>query len=183
MLQRIFQESWKYGVLDVNVLLPHHTNSHWSLKTYLPFQNDCFALKIQHISTFTHLNYTNELNITFDQLYASKNRNFNKCPITVATYHAQPFVSITKDGRNASRFDGIEVTLIEHIATAINLTIIYNNIGEKGDVLDNGTVTGSIKEVSVFCKSRNKSIVMNSPILKVETMFVIMNSSHFVSIH
>lgn len=146
----MFQLAWRYGVLDVNVLLPHHTNLHWSLVTYQPYEHNCFALETQHISTFTKYNYTNELNITFGQLYASKNRNFNKCPITVATYHVQPFVLIRKDERNATHFDGIEVMVIEHIAKAINLTLIYKNIGQKGDVFDNGTVTGTVKEVSAL---------------------------------
>lgn len=148
-LQKMYELAWKYGLLDFNVLIPNDTNSQWKLLTYLPFQSDCIALEPKHISTFTYDNYTRDLNVTFNQLYPPKNRKFNKCPITVATYHVEPYVRVhVVKGRSQPVFDGIEVTMINNIAAAINLTVIYKDAESRGDVYDNGTLTGSVKWVS-----------------------------------
>lgn len=150
MLNKLFGLAWKFGVLDFNVLLPQRTELQWTLVTYLPFQQNCIGLDLHFLSTFYYSNYTNDMNITLDELYPSKNRNFNKCPIIVATYDVPPYVTITNmtiDGENISIYDGIEVTVIDNIAKAINLTLRYENIGRKGDVYENGTVTYAVKEV------------------------------------
>lgn len=150
MLNKLFGLAWKFGVLDFNVLLPQRTELQWTLVTYLPFQQNCIGLDLHFLSTFYYSNYTNDMNITLDELYPSKNRNFNKCPITIATYNVPPYVMIknkTINGQNISIYDGIEVTVIKNIAKAINLTLRFENIGRKGDVYENGTVTYSVKEV------------------------------------
>lgn len=150
MLEKIFGLAWKFGVLDFNVLLPHRTELQWALVTYQPFQQSCIALDVQYILTFNYSNYAYDMNITLNELYPSKNRNFNKCPITIATYNVPPYVMIknkTINGQNISIYDGIEVTVIKNIAKAINLTLRFENIGRKGDVYENGTVTYSVKEV------------------------------------
>lgn len=152
MLQQMYQIAWKCGLLDFNVLLPHATKSIWLLVTYFPFRNDCFALETQHLAAFNYSNCAAHMNITFDRLYAVKNRNFNRCPIVVATYHVQPYVLIRNEissGRVRPVFDGIEVAVMDTIAQAINATVIYVDVGARGDVYDNGTVMGSVEWVSI----------------------------------
>lgn len=152
MLQLIFQIAWKCGLLDFNVLLPHSIQSTWLLMTYFPFQSDCSALQPRKLSMFNESNCTIHMNITFDQLYAMKNRNFNKCSIVVATYHVQPNVLIRNEissGRVRTVFDGIEVAVMDNIVQAINATVAYIDVGLRGDVYDNGTLTGSVKWVSI----------------------------------
>lgn len=152
MLQQMYQIAWQCGLLDFNVLLPHATQSIWLLVTYFPFRSDCFGLQTQHLAAFDYINSTAHMNITIDRLYAVKNRNFNGCPIVAATYHVQPYVLIRNEissGRVRPIFDGIEVAVLDNIAQAINATVIYVDVGARGDVYDNGTVTGSVEWVSI----------------------------------
>lgn len=151
ILQKMYQLAWDNGLFDFNVLMQNDTTSQWTISTYLPFQSDCYALEPKHLTTFSCDNYTNDLNISFDQLYPSKNRKFNKCSITVATYHVEPYVLIQHlvvDGRYQPTFDGVEVTVVNNIAAAMNLTVNYVDVGIRGDVYDNGTLTGSVEWVS-----------------------------------
>lgn len=150
LLRKVYHLAWQYGVLDFNVLLPHCTEQTWSLETYQPFRGNCFAVESRLIASFTRFNYMHDMNITFDRLYAPKNWNFHKCPITVVTYPVPPYVLVREkmhDGRNMTVFDGIEVMVINNIAKAINLTLVYKNAGRKGEAYENGTVTGAVKEV------------------------------------
>lgn len=154
ILQQMYQLAWQHGILNFNVLLSHDLQ--WSIVTYLPFRNNCITLESRTISIFTQSNYTLDMNIAIDQLYPVKNRNFNNCTISVATYHVEPYVFISH-GREGVTFDGIEVAVINTIAKAINLNVIYINVGSRGDVYDNGTLTGSVEWVSLTREKHSSS--------------------------
>lgn len=159
VLDEIFTECWKVGIIHSNVLIQDEMTSMWELLTYLPYQNNCHSLKKQTISLFTASNYTNQLNIPLQKLYPLKMKNLHQCPIFVATFPIEPFVFVPSTSiqwwdSKEEDFSGIEVTLINMIAEKLNFTANYfiPNTTEKGlargNLYPNGTATGSYKAVN-----------------------------------
>lgn len=119
----LFDESWRSGVIDVNTLI-YSSNSSWSLITFLPYDNeDCTTLTHRKLATFTTSNYTQFANITLNELYDRKMRNLRKCPVKIVLYECEPYVFETN--KSGKTYDGIEIRIIEAVATMLNFTPQY----------------------------------------------------------
>lgn len=120
-LGNAFGPSWKYGVVEINCLM-QETASSWSLLTYYPYDNeDCTTMTYKTIATYTASNYTELAYLPMREFYPIKMRNMRKCPINIAVFPCAPYVFInTTNGQR--HFDGIEVKIIEAVASSLNFT-------------------------------------------------------------
>lgn len=123
-LDHAFGTAWKNGVTDFNCLF-YNTNSSWSLETYIPYGNDdCTLLTHKIIAKFTPTNFTQVAEISLDDLYVPKLQNLRKCPINIAVFPCEPYVSI-KIQNGQRKLDGIEIKIIEAVADSLNFTPKY----------------------------------------------------------
>lgn len=142
-LDEIFTILWKNGLVDSHVLI--QKDNSWLLYAFKPYQSDCSSLAHVKIASFTLSNYTENITLSFEELYPLKLQNFNKCPLRVTVNNIQPFAMhhITNNG-NIS-FSGIEIVMIEQIAKTFNFSIIYKtSLQDRGLMLENGTATGNL---------------------------------------
>lgn len=143
----VFENSWNYGIMDVNALV-YNSNSSWSLITFLPYDNeDCTKLTYKTLATFTAANYSQLADIPLGRLYDRKMRNMRKCPVKVVIYTCEPYVFETQD--NGKMYDGIEIRIIETIASLLNFTPQYVLPQDKdGNLWPNNSKTYCLQMVS-----------------------------------
>lgn len=158
-LRDAFSIVLKLGLLNVNVLIKDEMS--WSLYFYEPFIRDCQSFELLKISSFSPQNFTNELNVSYADLFPPKRFKFNNCPLNIATTSIEPFVIIRNASNGALEFDGIDVVIVNEIAITLNLIPKYIN-GDRGTVFENGTATGGIKLVKFFLSIGNLFYFSNS---------------------
>lgn len=143
LLDYSFGAAWSFGIIEINCLI-YDTNSTWSLITYYPYDNeDCTTFTYKTIETFTSTNYSKLANIPIKTLYYPKKvSNLRKCPINIAVFPCQPYV-FTKTVNGETKFFGIEIQILEAIASSLNFTpnfILPHDVNAKfsfGDTKDN----------------------------------------------
>lgn len=152
-LDELFGTAWKFGIVELNVLV-YKTNSSWSLITYFPFiDENCIAVTHKTLATFTIANYTRLENMGWNELYLPKMRNLNKCPVNVVVYPCEPYVFESREiGR---KYDGIEIRVIDAVALAMNFTPNYIlPEDEHGNVWPNKSNDYYLKTVTgLLCQS------------------------------
>lgn len=144
-LDEVFQILWTNGFLDSHVLIQEEEKS-WSLHTFLPYQNDCFALTHLKLITFTPFNISGAITLSFQSLYPLKLKNFHKCPLYVAITISNPFIISHNTSDGMYRFEGIDTLIIEQISKVLNFTIVYKLPSthlKRGTILKNGTAVGA----------------------------------------
>lgn len=149
-LQAIFGVAMKLNLMDVNVLINDKDSEMWTLNFYRPYVRNCYTFDIIKIQTFTLDNYTNEINVSSENLFASRIFTFPNCSLFVSTFSLEPFVIIRNDSNGSATFDGIDVIIVNQIAKTLNLRPTYLQPPDgknRGTIFRNGTTTGAIKLV------------------------------------
>lgn len=144
-LDKLFGILWENTLIDSHVLCKGE-DKFWSLYNSLPFQNGCSVLSKHKIESFSQWNYTENITLSIDKLYPKKLKNFNKCPIYIATPVIQPLTIIHNSPDGSMHFEGIEISIVEQIATKFNFSTVYKST-KHGIVLENRTATGNMKMV------------------------------------
>ncbi|XP_055300291.1 uncharacterized protein LOC129567447 [Sitodiplosis mosellana] len=168
------------GLMDVNILINDKISTLWSLHFYKPYIRNCNSFEIFNINTFSPQNYTNDLDIPFNELFPRKQFTFSKCPLNISTFSFEPFV-IIRDGSNGSTlYDGVDVIIVSEISKTLSLqpTFIQRT---RGMVYKNGSSTGALKMVidgdvnmtiGIYTPSLERLTVMASTHSYMQTAFV-----------
>lgn len=147
LLHDIFGIVLNLGLLNVNVLIKHEDVPMWSLFFYKPYVQSCHSIDVIKIETFSPKNYTIDLSVPFNNLFASKHFKFKNCPLFISTFSIEPFVIIRKSN-GSTTYDGIDVIIVNEIAKTLHMIPNYVRSGKKrGTVYKNGTATGAQKMV------------------------------------
>lgn len=153
VLNWAFELLWNNSLLDSHILISEQSHT-WTLYTFIPFHKSCFNLTHVKIAEFTLFNFTNPLTIPMHQLYPEKLKNFNNCSLYVAPSINEPFVYGHGNSENETQWDGVDIDIVKHISKALNFQIIYKRVSNgtgHGMVLDDGTATGNIALVKIYC--------------------------------
>lgn len=148
-LHDIFKVPMSLGLLNVNILIENNDAPMWSLFFYKPYIRSCNSIDVIKIETFSPDNYTNELNVSYIDLFPSRQFKFNHCPLYVSTFSIDPFV-IIRNLNGFTTFDGLDVIIVNEIAKTLNLVPIFMLAPDKknrGIIYPNGTATGAMKMV------------------------------------
>lgn len=119
----------------------------------MPYQSGCHSLSHVKIASFTENNIRNKLTLDIDHLYPNKLTNFHKCPVYAAISLVSPFTIFRNTSDRNDQYQGIEVSIVNHIARVFNFTVIYKRPAidtDNGVVLKNGTATGNMGLVGLF---------------------------------
>lgn len=160
-LQTVFGIVMKFGLLFVNSLLGDSNKLNWSLHFYKPYTRNCHSVEIFTIDTFSSENYTNKLNLPFDDMFADRKFKFLNCPVYVSTFSFPPFVIIRNASNGSISYDGIDVTITDEISKTLNLFPIYLQSADKqnrGVIFKNGSATGAMKMVKNNFHFQNDSL-------------------------
>lgn len=154
-LNDIFKILWSNGLVHSQVLIQDEFGL-WSLYNFLPYQTNCFSLDHIKIATFSAHNSTHHINLSMEQLFPQKLKDFHKCPIFVAVAMSMPFVM--HQNRSATemvQYVGIDIEIIEQMSKSLNFVTSYirsSDGTENGFLFPNGTITGSLKLVRASFK-------------------------------
>lgn len=143
--------------MDSHVLIQEKANF-WSLYTFIPYQSDCLTLDPLKLATFSPNNFTEDINLSVQDLYPEKFNDLNNCPLYVAPSYLEPYIVRlnTTDEHGESQYTGLEFDIITHISKALNFKIVFKRLaiwqigGGHGMAFDNGTVTDNLAMVN-FC--------------------------------
>lgn len=148
-LNSIYEVLWENGLITSQVL-SRVTAELWSLSTFIPYQSDCFELSELKITSFTSLNYTENMNVSMMQLFPRKLNDFNQCPLHIAVSTVDPLVFAYNTSDGKIQYKGIDINIITQISKMLNFNIIFirtTDGNNNGVVYSNGTVTGNMKLV------------------------------------
>lgn len=159
---------WTHQIVNVNVLVPRNKYKELRMYTYFPFTP--FACGKVHpimINKFSRNSFSSP-----PPFFKSKVRNFHKCPIRIATFHAPPIIIVKNTTDGQIKLGGIDGNLIQVLSENLNFKI--NPIITKdmwGFNYRNGTVTGASGlivdgkadlAVGKFVLERSRKLVMKS---------------------
>lgn len=147
-LDRIFGVLWGSGLIHSHVLTLDDANPDaWSLYTFMPYQSDCFTLTHIKMATFTQFNSSDNMTLSVDEIYPSKLKDFNNCPLYYAPSVVAPFVILRNTPACPNQYEGIDISIISEFARILKLSIVYkySKFGTgHGLVFDNGTASGNL---------------------------------------
>lgn len=146
VLDVIFGTLWKHGLINSHIL-SQDENKVWSLYAFMPYQINCHTLSYHKQATFTALNSTKSMTLSYTKLYPEKLKNLQKCPLFIAASIIEPFVIRQTLPSGAIVFDGIEILIVEQISKLLNFTMVHkrSSIGTgHGLLFENGTATGNL---------------------------------------
>ncbi|XP_055325489.1 uncharacterized protein LOC129579433 [Sitodiplosis mosellana] len=116
-ITQIFQDCWKYRMINVNVLCPDEIEDQVNVYTYFPFTpNSCDRIQSTLLMTFS-----NESISIDDSFFPMKLKNFHKCNLFLATYNIPPYMILNHhhtDGSYVTR--GIEGNLYRELSKLLN---------------------------------------------------------------
>lgn len=161
-LSEIFQLLMNFGLLLVNVLIKDENTLMWSLHYYKPYAQNCYSFEIIKIETFSPDNFTNELNTSFDDMFTSRQIEFQNCSLIVSVAAVDPFTIVQKASDGSFTYNGIDVRIVNEISEALNLNPIYVQAPDgkgRGSIYKNGTATGAQKMVEDLQKVVDTYIV------------------------
>lgn len=151
MLTHIFSILWENGLINADVLSQDEFDV-WSLYTFIPYQRDCTKLDRHRIASFPTLNFTKTTNFSMKQLYPDKLKNFNQCKLFIAAVPSGFYVQHST-ANEIDHYSGIDINIIKQISKTLNFQIVYKHIDQHGEVLENGTLTGSMSLVRICIKN------------------------------
>lgn len=139
-IQQIFTYMWSKQIYNVDII--YEANSEIILTTFLPFENpkSCGNTNPKIINKFKAGKFEN------DEIFPSKVKNFNGCPLRVVTFEDEDAVMRT----NTGDLHGYLAELLQTLAQKLNFTPQINFLTENfayGVVFPNGTATGSLGEL------------------------------------
>lgn len=154
-LHDIFCIIMSLGLLDVNVLIEDVFSKRWSLQLYRPCTTNCHSFTVYEIAILSEDNYTQPLNVSFNELFPWKPFKFPDCPPFVAAFAEEPFVLVQKptNGSNNRSFHGIDIIIVNQISKTMNLTPKYMQPPDKrrrGTIYTNGTASGALGMVRIL---------------------------------
>lgn len=123
-LDDVFGILWKNGLINSHVLI-HDTKKSWSLYAFLPHQKDGCILRHFKIESFTQFNFSSSINMSIDQMYPEKLKNFNGCPLHIAPTVFLHYVMLLNTSDGGFHYAGIDILILNEISKALNFTIRY----------------------------------------------------------
>lgn len=137
-LDEVFGILWKNGLMDSHVLI-QDANKSWSLYTFLPYQKDCSTLNHLKFESITKFNSSTSPDMSIDQLYPEKLRNFNGCPLYIPGTVFPPFITLRTSSDGNYRYEGIDISLLNVISKMLNSTIVPLVKTQHGKLVQNIT--------------------------------------------
>ena len=144
-MKKIFNYCWQHYLINC-IIEVQKANGQVLIYTYYPFTPKfCDHVEVVLINEF------NGTSLVHDELFPKKLKNFYGCPIKAALYDSPPFLYVKREGKNASITGGIEGKILLELAKKLNFSVdILPSLSERGEVSNDGSVTGSLTLVSVF---------------------------------
>lgn len=129
----IFRTLWKFKVLNAIIMLPQNYNStELTIFSWFPFDNNKCGNGYNETKIVDYCN--NGVFKNRDVLFSDKTpSNLHGCPVKVRAVVWPPYVIkpyIIQDRNNINFTEGIEIKLMNTIASKANLTVIYS-VSEK----------------------------------------------------
>lgn len=124
-LNGIFGILWTNGLINAHVLSKSENHS-WILHTFMPYQQGCVTLTQLKVASFTVFNFSQNMELSFNELYPEKMRNFNWCPVYAVPSNTRPYVIHVIDSGGKVHYEGIDISIIDQIAKTLKMTIVYN---------------------------------------------------------
>lgn len=141
-MDRISHILWKNGLINANILSEDELGT-WALYTFIPYRKNCIEFDHIRMASFTPLNFTKSMNLSFEQVYPKKLKNFNQCPLYAVAPMSVPFVKhCTRNG--SISYSGIDVNIVTHISRKLNFRIVYEYVNFHGMIYSNNTISGGI---------------------------------------
>lgn len=148
-LNEIFGILMELGLLDVNILIKDESLNLWSLHFYQPYNKNCNSFEIFKIDGFSSENYTNQLDMSINDLFPRKHFTFCKCSLYISTFSFEPFVIILEASNGSITYDGIDIIIVNEISKTLNLIPTFKQQHTRGMIFKNGSSTGALKMVIV----------------------------------
>ncbi|XP_055910412.1 uncharacterized protein LOC129944774 [Eupeodes corollae] len=136
---KIFDLCWEIGIVNANVVVEVIPGA-VMMFTYFPFtKTSCAIVAPVLFNRFTNSEWEN------DDLFPSKIRNLQGCPLNCGTWEDEPYLKVLHNEQENQEYNGIEGKLLEFIASQMNFTInfyflnetqIERTLDDKGDVFD-----------------------------------------------
>lgn len=142
MLERITEILWKNGLISSHILSEDELGI-WTLYTFIPYQTNCIEIAHFRMASFTPLNFTRSMNLSMEQMYPGKLKNFNQCPLYAVAPMSLPFVKHCSINGSIN-YSGIDVNIVTQISRKLNFRIIFEYVNFHGMILSNSTITGGI---------------------------------------
>ena len=144
-MKKIFNYCWQHYLINC-IIEVQKANGQVLIYTYYPFTPKfCGHVEAVLINEF------NGTSLVHDELFPKKLKNFYGCPIKAALYDSPPFLYVKGEGKNASITGGIEGKILLELAKRLNFSVdILPSLSERGEILNDGSVTGSLTLVSIF---------------------------------
>lgn len=137
---------WANRLVDSYVLCQDDIDT-WSFYTFMPYQDDCYKLSHWKVASFTPLNYTNNMNLSYGEVFPQKLKSFNNCPLYVATSLSDPLTLFQNTSDESNQYSGIDIEILKQISKTLNFAIKYKMSNEgsgHGFIFRNGTATGNV---------------------------------------
>jgi len=156
-IKLIFRRLFAIYVINVNVFLEDRTTGEVKVYNYYPYRSlRCQSSQPVHYATFQGGLGTPPLMLVDNRtlFFDYKLDNMHGCPLVTVTLEHQPFVMFENDPSSPGgrRIHGIEGMLYRLLAERMNFTIqlVEQTDQDRGLVLQNGTITGAMREVSII---------------------------------
>ncbi|CAO1388058.1 unnamed protein product [Diamesa tonsa] len=142
-IQQIFTLLWSIFIYNVNILVEDN-DGNISMITFMPFkENECGQTTPTIINSY-EVQFSSWKSQTY---FPRKINNLFKCPIKIAIFESQPFLSMSKE---SGKIIGSDIELVNGLAEALNFRVDVNFMTEPGSwgtIHANGTSTGALRKV------------------------------------
>lgn len=149
-ISRILGDCWQLHITNVVLLVEIAVQRKTAIYTYFPFTRfHCETVSpviINYFMADDTFFYPNS------PLFPPKTHNMYKCPIYVASCENVPFMMFSTLADGSFYFDGIDGITLRVLSQRLNfkpIILIPPNDEYGGDIFKNGTMTGSMRLVSV----------------------------------
>lgn len=154
-VEEVFKGFWDYWIFNV-VILSANENGTIGLFTFFPFANG----KCGNDLTVTRINLFNSTTNSWstDNFFTNKFDNLNQCKLKIATLgSSMPSVMRIETPGSKHAFHGLEVDIVDEIASEFNASVIFEDFETIGTVYENGTATTGMLP-SVYKKTHDAAI-------------------------
>jgi hypothetical protein len=136
-IKQIFEELLETNIINVNILAQTGDIEEVEMLTFDPYQSgNCGTADSYILNIFRNNSF-----IEKDVYFPDKLSDLHKCPIKVVIFDSAPFMILN----NQSEPGGIDGTILNFLADALNFTAQIIVADKKGFLFENGSADGAIK--------------------------------------
>lgn len=148
-MDKIFTDCWHLYITNVIVVTSIMNDKKCSIYTYYPFSKYFCGKVIPAIINYVE---NNLFQYNDKELFSEKMENLYGCPVTVATFHTEPHMILSKSSNTERAYDtdGIDGIVLRVLSQIINFKPIIKIPADgkmRGSAYENGTKTGSMRMV------------------------------------